>query len=103
MNERQLELALKKQQLQLKASAQRLHLAQELEIFTPILSSVDTVQNVGGWISSFLTKRPYIVAAAGALLVITKPRTVFRLARRGLFAWQMWRRGQAALKAFVTG
>jgi hypothetical protein len=84
MSPRELELALKKQRLQLQSAALRAHLAQQTRAFEPAAGAVDMVRL--GY--SFLRGRPYVWVAAAVVLVVAKPSAVWRWLKRGAVWWQ---------------
>jgi hypothetical protein len=86
MTPRQVQLALKRQRLELEAAAQRREFADSLRPFRPLFSAVDGV-NHG---IHYLKVHPEIPAVAALALIILRPRKVFRWARRGFFAWRLW-------------
>lgn len=88
MNPRLVELALRKQRLQLQSAALRLDLAHRAAPFAPIFGVADRVRNGFRW----LRRHPEAVAAAAVALLVARPRQLFRWARRGVIAWQAWRK-----------
>jgi hypothetical protein len=88
VNPRLVELALKRQRLQLLAAAQRLELQQRTAPFLPALAMADRVR--AG--IDYLKRHPEWVTLAVTVMVVTRPRRAFRWARRGFFAWRFWRR-----------
>lgn len=88
MNDRLLELALKKQRLQFESAALRQKFQGDLSRLSPLFSACDSVAAGGRW----LREHPQWVAGAGVLLLVTRPSWLWRWARRGFFVWQTWRR-----------
>jgi len=82
-----LELALKKQRLVLRSTSLRQSLAADSQPLDPVFAAADKVVDGVHW----LQERPVVVAAAAALVVLLKPRTVLRWGRRGFLAWQTLR------------
>lgn len=97
MNPRLLELALKKQRLQLKASAQRLQLAQQLQAWAPAFAAADAACAAARWLGT----HPQWLVGAAAVLLVVKPRAFFRWLSRGFFAWQALRRMRKTLESVL--
>lgn len=94
MTPRQLELALRRQRLQWHTTSQRQELARHLHPFLPAFSAADRV----GQGIAFLKQRPQWLAAAVVAFAVLRPRRAFRWARRGLVAWQVWRKLRSHLQ-----
>lgn len=97
MNERRaVALARRQGELMARSTMLRAQLAQHSQPWQQALSQVDTARSrvQGGWL--WLRAHPEVPAAAAALLLVLRPRRTLRLAwrwgRRGVFAWQLWRR-----------
>lgn len=98
MAAKDLELALKKQRLQLEAATQRIALGQTLQALSPALTAADTIRS--GW--QWARAHPqWLAGAAGALLVV-RPRAFFRWTRRGLFLWRGVRTLQRAAQSRLS-
>lgn len=61
----------------------------------PLFGVGDKLRQGAHW----LRRHPEVAVAAGAALVVARPRVVFRWARRGVVAWQSWRRMNTWLEA----
>jgi hypothetical protein len=85
---RDIELALKKQRLQLRSAALREQMRGQTKALGPVFMAVDRVGNAIGWVR----RHPEVIVAAVAALVVARPRRAFRWARRAFLAWQIWRR-----------
>lgn len=83
-----LELALRKQRLQLQSAAQREALVAAAVGIAPLFVAVDAVRDGVRW----LKRHPEWLVGGLVALVVAKPRAVARWARRAFFAWQAWRR-----------
>jgi hypothetical protein len=83
-----LELALKKQRLQMQSAAQRDALAAAAVGIAPLFAAADLVSNGVRW----LKRNPEWLAGGVVALLVARPRRVIRWAQRGLIAWQAWRR-----------
>ncbi|NTV11128.1 MAG: hypothetical protein HGA47_10185 [Zoogloea sp.] len=90
-----LEIALRKQRLQLKAEAQREDLASRLEAFGPILATFDRVGEGVDWAK----RHAPIVATVSAVLLAIRPRATVRWLRRGWAGWKLFRRLKSSLAA----
>jgi hypothetical protein len=95
MNSRQIELALSKQRLQLKSAALRDEFAAHAVVFAPLFAAGDKVHDGARW----LRRNPEVAVAAGVALLVARPRSLFRWARRSVVAWQAWSRLNAWLDA----
>ncbi|OHC62958.1 MAG: hypothetical protein A2045_15740 [Rhodocyclales bacterium GWA2_65_20] len=95
MNQRQVELALKKQRLQLRSAALRSEFAGHALALAPLFAVGDSVRDGALW----LRRHPEIAVAAAVILLLTRPRTLFRWTRRGVVAWQAWSRMRAWVEA----
>jgi hypothetical protein len=84
MSRRRIELALKRQRLQLQAAEQRLAVRRDLARFAPVLSVADTVRAGVAEVK----RHPEWLVGAIIVLVVVRPRAVFRWLQRGVAAWQ---------------
>ncbi|HNA67234.1 MAG TPA: YqjK family protein [Rhodocyclaceae bacterium] len=85
------ELALRKQRLQIRSAAQRQALAGHAAAFAPLLRGADAVTDGLRW----ARRHPALLAGAAAFLLVTRPRRAVRWLRRGWFGWQLVRRARA--------
>lgn len=88
MSPRELKLALKRQRLQLQSAAQRSELQQRAAVFVPAFQVADTVR--AG--VQYLKERPHLIVITVVVVVVTRPRRVFRWLKRGFVAWEIYRR-----------
>jgi hypothetical protein len=79
-----IELALKKQRLQLECAAQRQTIAAAAAGLQPAFDLADHIRAAAHW----LKRHPEVVLAGGIAVAVARPHKVVRWARRGLFAWQ---------------
>jgi hypothetical protein len=98
-----IELALQKQRLQLKSAEQRGALMAAVAQLAPAFAVVDGVRDGFRW----LRHHPEWLAGGIVTLLVVRPGAVLRLAERGFFAWQLWRkfsewRTSAAVTPFKT-
>ncbi|AWI77236.1 hypothetical protein CEW83_20030 [Parazoarcus communis] len=98
MNPRLIEFALRKQRLQINAERQRDNMVRHLEGVESILDTVDEVRDGVGW----ARKQAPILSGAALLLIATRPRQAWRLAKRVGIAWLMYRRMQGGSGARVS-
>lgn len=95
MSPQQVELALRKQRLQLKSAALRSEFAGHAMVIAPLFAVGDRARNGALW----LRRHPEVAAIAVVALLVARPRPLFRWARRGVVAWQAWSRIRAWLEA----
>jgi len=97
MNQRLIDLALKRQRLQLQAATQRLRIVHALQSAAPAFGAAEKVRAALGWARA----HPEWLAGIGIAVLVARPRAFFRWARRGFFAWQTVRRARAALDTLL--
>ncbi len=97
MNPKIVELALKKQRLQLQAAAQRVMIMQALESASPAFGVAEKVRTGMRWIKS----HPEWLAGIGVALLVARPRAFFRWAKRGFFVWRSLRRLRGAVESIL--
>lgn len=95
---RLLELALKKQRLQFDSETLRNRLAYNTSFVPPLCASLDQIR--AGW--RWLKARPAIPVAIGVALVVSRPRDVWRWARRGIGAWQVWQKARRYIESIKS-
>lgn len=88
MNARWLELALRKQRLQLRSAQLRAEVAADAAALEPLFVAGDRIRDGVRW----LGRHPEVPVGAGVALLVARPRRLLGWARRGLFAWQAARR-----------
>ena len=94
MNERLLELALRKQRLQLRSIALREQWAGHAAGLRPLLDGADRVGDGVRW----LRGHPQILIAGAVALLVARPKAVWRWGRRGLAGWEVWRQANHWLR-----
>ncbi len=97
MASRIVELALKKQRLQLQAAAQRVMIMRALQSASPAFGAIDKASSALRWARA----HPEWLAGIGVAVLVARPRAFFRWARRGFFVWQSLRRLRGALDSIL--
>ena len=87
MDSRHIELALRKQKLQLRAEAQRTDIAQRLAGIDGALDRVDSLRDNLAWAKD---KIP-VLSIALLVVLAAKPRLTLRLAKRAWVGWLLMR------------
>jgi len=86
VNSTTLELALKKQRLQIAGESLRNDFGRYAAGLAPAFTGADyTVEGV-----RWLRRHPQLVIAVGVALVVSRPKRVWRWARRAFIGWQVW-------------
>ncbi|MDP1735676.1 MAG: YqjK-like family protein [Sulfuritalea sp.] len=88
MNPTTLELALKKQRLQIASDALRADFGRYAAGLAPAFTGADLAVDAAHW----LRRHPQVVMGAAVALVVARPKRVWRWARRAFFGWQAWRK-----------
>lgn len=88
MNAKLVELALRKQRLQLRAADQRAALVRYAGGVQPVLRGVDRIADGIRWSRDHAP----ILSGIGVFLLVARPRATLRWARRGWVGWQVARR-----------
>ena len=97
MNPKIVELALKKQRLQLQAAAQRVKIMRALESTGPALGVAEKFRTGWRWAKS----HPEWLVGIGVALIVARPRIVFRWARRSFIVWRTLRRLRGAIESIL--
>ena len=84
MNAAALELALKKQRLQIASDALRHDFGRHAAGLRPLFSGADLATEGVRW----ARRNPQIVVGAGVALLVARPKRAWRWARRAFFGWQ---------------
>ncbi len=87
MNSSAIELALKKQRLQIAGEGLRTDFARHATGLMPVFVGADIAVVGVQWIR----RNREIVVAVGVALLIIRPRSAIGWARRGFFMWRVWR------------
>lgn len=89
-----LELALKKQRLQIAAEGLRADFGRHAAGLAPVFVAADCAADGARW----LRRHPQFVIAACVALVVARPSRAWRWARRAFVGWQAWRKVQSFLE-----
>ena len=97
MNPKNVELALKRQRLQLQAAAQRVMIMQAIESAAPAFGAAEKVRSGLRWAKA----HPEWLAGIGVALLVARPRAFFRWAKRGFFVWRSLHRLRGAVASIL--
>jgi hypothetical protein len=81
-----LELALKKQRLQIAGESLRKDFGRYAAGLAPAFIGADRVVEGARWVC----RHPQFVVAAGVALVVARPKRAWRWARRAFIGWRAW-------------
>lgn len=87
MNSTTLELALKKQRLQIANEGLRAEFGTCARGLVPVFNGADFVAAGARWVR----RNPGLVVATTVALVVARPKGAWRWARRAFIGWQAWR------------
>jgi len=93
VNATALELALRKQRLQIASEHLRKDFGQFAAGLAPAFGAADCAVEGARWVG----RNPQVLVAAGVALVVIRPRRAWRWARRAFVGWQAWRKLQEFL------
>lgn len=85
MSKSHIELALRKQTLLLECATQRQRLAQHAEGLKPLFTGADRGLDALHWIR----QHPALVTTASAVILLLRPRFLWRMGLRGLYFWRL--------------
>lgn len=91
-------LALRKQRLQLKAEQQREDMLAGLAAVDGVLDRVDRLRDGVEW----LRHNAPVLSTLALLLLVARPRFTLRWIKRGLFAWQLYRRVRSGVESAMA-
>jgi len=86
VNSTTLELALKKQRLQIASESLRTDFGRYAAGLAPAFSAADCAVEGARW----LRGHPQLVVAAAVALLVIRPQRAWRWARRAFVGWQVW-------------
>jgi hypothetical protein len=92
---RAIELALKKQRLQLESERLRNEFATQARALEPVFKAADQAR--AGW--QWLRANPAVPVGILVALLVARPSFVIRWVRRAWLGWQTWRRLRSRLVA----
>jgi len=87
MNATTLDLALKKQRLQIAGEGLRADFGAYARGLVPVFDGADYAVAGARWVR----RNPRLVVAATVAVVVARPKSAWRWARRAFFGWQAWR------------
>lgn len=93
MSDRLAELALKKQRLLLRSADLRDRMGVHADGLAPVFVAVDRLREAG----AVVRRNPEWVAGGIVVLVVARPRFVWRWVRRGYVGWRMWKSARKLL------
>jgi hypothetical protein len=99
MNQRDLELALKKQRLQLRSALLRQQMSAHAANIAPLGTAVDGLRSAVAW----LRAHPLLPIAAAVALIVARPRRALRWGNRAFSLWQLGKRAIAWVSAVTAG
>jgi hypothetical protein len=88
MNAAALELALRKQRLQIASETLRGDFGRFAAGLAPAFNAADCAVEGARWVQ----RNPQVLIAAGVALLVARPSRAWRWARRAFLGWQAWRR-----------
>ena len=88
MNPGMLELALRKQRLQIASESLRADFGDYAAGLRPVFTGADYVVDGARW----LYRNPQVVIATAVALVVIRPKSAWRWARRAFVGWQVWQK-----------
>lgn len=98
MTPRQIELALKKQRLQMRSAVLREQLSRYATMARPAFAFADRGRATWRW----LRRHPIIPVAISVALLVARPYAALRWAQRGFLAWQAVRKVRGALQIALS-
>lgn len=102
MQDRLIELHQQRGRLLERVAVQRNMLSRQLAPLQGLLNVGDRAARVAQDGKAFALQHPWAIAAVVAAVVIFKPRSVLRWAKRGLSAWRAWHSLQVLVPGFLT-
>jgi hypothetical protein len=98
VNPRLVELALKKQRLQLKSAILRSAFAEQAMTWAPAFAAADRIREGVAW----MRRHPVLPVAMLVALLVARPRALLRGAAGAWVVWRGWQRLRGALAAALT-
>lgn len=94
MSSRRLELALKKQRLQMQSETSRAQFISHFEEIRGVLRGVDRIGSGICWIKA----NAPLLATVATLFLLSRPKKTWRLLRSSWFGWIVWRKARRFIK-----
>ena len=94
MNAKLLELALRKQRLQIESDRLREQWQDHAQGLAPVLGIADRARAGLDW----LRRHPAVPVGIGITIAVAKPRFLWRWAKRAFLVWQFWRKARRMLR-----
>lgn len=94
-----LELALKKQRLQIAGDDLRADFGRYASGLRPIFNGADTAVEGVRW----LRRNPEVIVATVVALAVIRPKRAWRWARRAFVGWQAWRKLRELVERRLPG
>jgi hypothetical protein len=88
MNDRDLELALKKQRLQMRSEELRRQIGERIAAASPLLTGAAKLRDAFAW----LRAHPLLPIAVAIAYAVARPGRAWRWGRRAFTAWQLLKR-----------
>lgn len=88
MNSTTLELALKKQRLQMSSDTLRSDFGRCAAGLAPVFSVADSTIEAARWVR----RHPQVIVAAAVALAVARPGRAWRWVRRAFLGWQAWQK-----------
>lgn len=102
MDAKLVELYLKRGRLHERIGAQRVQLTVELAPLGNALRAVDRTHALFDQARVWMLSHPGVLAVAGLVVVIWRPRTLWRSARLGFVVWRNWGRWRHWMRAGLS-
>lgn len=102
MQQRLIELQLQRGRLLERIANQRAALARQSRPLTGALHVGDRVSEIARDCKRTALEHPLTLALAIGVVVVIRPRTVLRWARRGFVAWRSWSAIRSALSRYLA-
>ena len=102
MQQRLIELQQQRGRLLERIANQRALLVTQTQPITRVLQFGDRVGEVAAQCKRTALEHPVAVAVVVGAVVLLRPRTVYRWARRGFFAWRSWGAVSSAIARHIA-
>ena len=103
MAKSRIELAQERARLTERIAAQRIILARELVPLQRVAQTGNRLTALVGDAVAYIGQHPLALASVAAGMLLFKPRTALRWAKRGLFLWRGWRAVQQWQPGILLG